>query len=141
MKPRFANFTRSNRSLFAVAILCVLAMKGFSFLCMASALAKHPGAMHQSLTLAILGTHCDQHQKSGSPEDQHAHHTECCVLCSGGTRDAVLDDPALTDILIALLTPRLEAPPVTFALSRHDPLLAFSTGLFSDWSPTAPPVV
>jgi hypothetical protein len=141
MKPSCAAFIRTNRTLFAVAMLCVLAMKGFGFLGMASAIGKYPDTAHRSFAQAVLGAHCDQHRESGAPQDSQTHYSECCVLCSGAPRDASLDNPMAFSGVVALLTPRFETRTITTGLPQHDPLLASSAGLFTDWSPTAPPVV
>ena len=141
MMSPIAIFIRSNRTFFAVAMLCLLAMKGFGFLGMASAVGKPIDGLDRSFALAIIGAHCDQHQENGLPQGTHAHHTECCVLCSGGAREAALIDVVSVGVVVAFLTPRLEKRPIIASFYRHDPPLAYSSGLFSDWSPTAPPLV
>lgn len=135
-----ANLIRSNRTFFAVAMLCFLAMKGFGFLAMASAIGKNPDITPRSFALAVLGAHCDRDHESGAPQDAHAHHAECCFICSGKSRQNTLGDPGFLGMVVALLTPRLENPPTIVSFTRHGPLLKNSSGLFSDWSPTAPPV-
>lgn len=139
MKPLFANYIRSNRTILAVAMLCFLAMKGIGFLGMASAVVKHLDGPNRSFAVAVLGAHCDHHPESGGPQDTYTHHTECCVLCSGAGRLASLDPSATVGVVVALLTPRAETVGLAIAFSFHDPLLSHSSGLFSDWSPTAPP--
>ena len=139
MKLSFALFIRTNRKALAVAMLCVFVLKGFSFLGMASSIAKHPEASNHYFSMAILGDHCDQDRDSGLPQDGQAQHTECCVLCSTAVRDAALAGIALPGSVIALLTPVSEAGPLPVSYTLQEPRLAFSTGLFSDWSATAPP--
>lgn len=139
MKQSFAHFIRTNRKALAVAMLCVLMLKGFSLLGMASSIAKHPEASNHYFSMAILGGHCDQDRDSGLPQDRQAQHTECCVLCSTAARDAALADMAAPGSVIALLTPVSEAGPLPVSYMLQEPRLAFSTGLFSDWSATAPP--
>ena len=139
MKPQFAAFFRSNRTLFAVAMLCVLTLKGFSYLGMASSIAKHPEASNHYFSVAVLGGHCDQDRDNGLPHSGQAHHTECCVLCSGASRDQASADIVLLGAVIALLTPQTDPRPIPVSYSLQEPRLAFSTGLFSDWSATAPP--
>ncbi len=141
MRPPLANFIRSNRKFFAVVMLCFLAMKGLGFLGMASAIGKNPDTAPRSFALMVLGAHCDKHHESGAPQDTHAPRTECCVVCSGAGRLATLDDPAPMGVVVALLTPQAETLPTKIVFSLHDPLLSYSSGLFSDWSPTAPPAV
>jgi len=139
MKPPFANFIRTNRTFFAVAMLCLLAMKGIGFLGMASAVGKHLDGPNHSFVVAVLGAHCDHHRDSSAPDDTHTHHTECCVLCSGAGRLATLDPAATMGAVVAVLTPRTETIKSTITFSFHDPVPSYSSGLFSDWSPTAPP--
>jgi hypothetical protein len=139
MKQSFAHFIRTNRNALAVAMLCVLVLKGFSFLGMASSMAKYPEASNQYFSAAVLGAHCDQDHDAGLPQGTHAHHADCCVLCSSATRDEASADVAMLGAVIALLTPQTEPRPVPVSYSPQEPRLAFSTGLFSDWSATAPP--
>lgn len=141
MKSPLATLIRSNRTFFAVAMLCVLVAKGFAFLGMASAIGKYQDASRHYFTAAVLGSHCDHDRDNDLPQGGQAHQTNCCILCSGATRDASLVDPTLTGEVIALLTPRAETLKITFASFRGDPPRAEATGLFSGWSPTAPPVV
>ena len=139
MKLSRAAFFRTNRTLFAVAMLCVLTLKGFSFLGMASSIAKHPEASNNYFSVVVLGGHCDQDRDNGLPHSGQAHHTECCVLCSGASRDQASADIVLLGAVIALLTPQTDPRPIPVSYSLLEPRLAFSTGLFSDWSATAPP--
>ena len=139
MKQSFAHFIRTNRKALAVAMLCVLVLKGFSFLGMASSMAKYPEASNQYFSAAVLGAHCDQGRESGLPQDTQAHHTDCCVLCSGASRDDASVGVPLLGAVVALLTPQAEPRPIPVPYSPQEPRLAFSTGLFSDWSATAPP--
>ncbi len=139
MKPKFAYFIRRNRKALAVAMLCVLVLKGFSFLSMASAMAKYPEATNQYFSVAVLGAHCDQDHDGSLPKGTHAHHTECCVLCSAASRDEASADVTLLGTVIALLTPQTEARQLPVLYSPQETQLAFSTGLFSDWSATSPP--
>ena len=140
MKQSFAHFIRTNRNALAVAMLCVLVLKGFSFLGMASSMAKYPEASNQYFSAAVLGAHCDQDRDGGLPKGTHTHHTECCVLCSASSRDEAASDVTLLGVVIALLTPRTEVRALPVSYSPQERQLAFSTGLFSDWSATAPPV-
>jgi hypothetical protein len=68
MKQSFAHFIRTNRNALAVAMLCVLVLKGFSFLGMASSMAKYPEASNQYFSAAVLGAHCDQDRDAGLPQ-------------------------------------------------------------------------
>lgn len=139
MKSTFAAFFRSNRTLFAVAVLCVLMLKGFSYLGMASAVAKNPAGANHYFAAAVLGAHCSEEQGGNVPPGAPTHHSECCILCSGGTRDAALADILPSGSAIAVLTPRTAILTTRVSYPPQDPLLAVSTGLFSDWSATAPP--
>ena len=140
MKTQFAHFIRTNRKALAVVMLCILVLKGFSFLGMASSMAKYPDASNQYFSAAVLAAHCDQERNGGLPQGTQSHHTECCVLCSGASRDEAAADVTLLGAVIALLTPQTEPRPLPVSYSPQEPRLAFSTGLFSDWSATAPPV-
>ena len=139
MKYELARFIRTNRKALAVAMLCVLVLKGFSFLGMASSIAKYPEASSQYFSAAVLGTHCDKDPGDGIPQGKHVHHADCCVLCSSATRHEASADVAMLGAVVALLTPQAESRPVPVSYSPQEPRLAFSTGLFSDWSATAPP--
>ena len=139
MKTHFAHFIRSNRKALEVAMLCVLVLKGFSFLGMASALAKYPEASNQYFSASVLGAHCDHDRDGGLPQGTHKHHTECCVLCSAASRDVAAADVPLLGAVVALLTPQSEGRLLPVSYSRQGHRLVFSTGLFSDWSATAPP--
>ena len=142
MKTQFAHFIRTNRKALAVAMLCVLVLKGLSFLGMASAMAKYPEATNQYFSAAVLGAHCDQDRNGGLPKGTQTHPTECCVLCSAASRDEAAVDVTLLGAVVALLTPQTELRPLAVSYSSpQEAQLTFSTGLFSDWSATAPPVV
>ncbi len=141
MKTQFAYFIRRNRKALAVAMLCVLVLKGFSFLGMASAMAKYPEASNQYFSAAVLGAHCDQNRDDGLPQGTQSHHTECCVLCSSATRDTAAADVVLLGAVIAVLTPQTESGPLPVSFTPNNIILAFSSGLFSDWSATAPPAI
>ena len=139
MKQSFAHFIRTNRNALAVAMLCVLVLKGFSFLGMAASIAKNPEATNPYFALAVLGGHCDHSRDDGLPQGTQTDHTECCVLCSAASRDEATADATLLGAVIALLTPQNAVLPLPVSHSPQGPRLAFSTGLFSDWSATAPP--
>ena len=106
---------------------------------MASSIGKYPEASNHFFSTAVLGSICSQDHGSGLPQSGQAQHTECCVLCSTAARDAALADMAAPGSVIALLTPVSEAGPLPVSYMLQEPRLAFSTGLFSDWSATAPP--
>jgi hypothetical protein len=139
MKTQFAHLIRTNRKALAVAMLCVLILKGFSFLGMASSIAKNTEATNTYFAAAVLGGHCDHDRDGTLPQGTQTHHMECCVLCSATSRDEAAADVTLLGAVIALLTPQTEARPLPVSFSPQEPRLAFSTGLFSDWSATAPP--
>ena len=139
MKTQFAHFIRTNRKALAVAMLCVLVLKGFSFLGMASSIAKNPEATNPYFAVAVLGGHCDHDRDGGLPQGTQTHQTECCVLCSAASRDEATADVSLLGAVIAVLSPQTEVRPLPVLYSPQETRLAFSTGLFSDWSATAPP--
>ena len=139
MKSQFAYFIRGNRKTLAVAMLCVLVLKGFSILGMASAMAKHAEATNQYFSVAVLDANCNQDRDANLPKGTHTHHTECCALCSAASRDEASADVTLLGTVIAVLTPQTEARQLPVLYSPQETQLAFSTGLFSDWSATAPP--
>ena len=140
MKPLFARFIRSNRKALAVAMLCIFVIKGLSFLGMSSAIAKYPDGLDQHSATAILGAMCEAARNSEQPTTKQDHHKDCCILCSSGSRDDQAVIPTTLGDIVAVLMPLRKPEPIIVIFTQQDVHLAYSSGLLSDWSATAPPV-
>ena len=123
------------RKYVAVAVLCLFALRGLSFIGMAAAMAG-PNADNPVFAQIVLGDHCARAQdRSDAPAKQRAH-SEHCVLCGSLARDAVaLSVLILTDAFVR--TPHvnvLSTPPINDIF-----LLTLAPGLIANWSATSPP--
>jgi hypothetical protein len=137
MRGAFAHFIRTNRNAFAVAMLCVLVLKGFSFLGMAASIAKYPEASSQYFSAVVLGAHCEDRHNGEAPQDQGAHHADCCALCSSASRDVPLASVVTFGAVIALLAPTDERIPSPITLDSSNVRLMVSVGVLSRWSSEA----
>lgn len=140
VKTLFARFTRSNRKAFAVVMLCVFVIKGLSFLGMSSVIAKYPDGQDKSAATAFLGLMCDQAKNTEQPTGKQKIHKDCCILCTSGSRDDRVVIPTTLGDVLAVLVPLRKPEPIIVIFTQQDVHLAYSSGLLTDWSATAPPV-
>jgi hypothetical protein len=140
MRSLFAKFICSNRKALAVAMLCVLVVKGLTFLGMSSVIAKYPDGQDQHAATSFLGLICDQVKNTEQPTGKQKIHKDCCILCSSVSRHDLAVIPTTLGDVVAVFMPQRKPEPINIIFTQQDVYLAYSSGLLSDWSATAPPV-
>jgi hypothetical protein len=121
------------RKVIAVAVLCLLVLRGMGFIGMAAALA----ASHADSPFfahVILGDQCSQPDGSDAP--RKSTHSEHCVLCCSQVRDLIAPS---TPILAEVILCEPHQGIATETRFEKIPHFVKAPGLIANWSATSPP--
>ncbi len=121
-------------ALVATLIACLVFLQSFSLLGPAASAWPQGAGAHAVAQRAA--SHCLDAQTPGIPARQHHDHSDCCVFCSGGNRDASADVVAILVSFVIFFAPRTDGS--VRVVIRHD-LVPRPIGWASSWSSRAPP--
>lgn len=131
MKKQTKQIWQMARAFVAIAVACLF---------FAQFLNLHPQAHHANAGAGVsaasvtVGAHCDPGK--GGANHRSGDHSECCVFCSAGVRDAI----ALPSLILTGVVALPEPPIVFVAFESIDAELdPGASGWASSWSATAPP--
>lgn len=121
------------RKTIAVAVLCLLVLRGMGFIGMATAIAANH-ADSPFFAHLVLGDQCAQPDGSDAP--RKSTHSEHCVLCCSQVRDIFA---SCTSILAEVILCEPHQAVATESHFEKMPHFVMAPGLIANWSATSPP--